>query len=145
MKPCPQCGKKRLEDDAPNCPQCGYSFRVTRECYRCGRQVEHILGTVYAGYCPQCRAKGESNPDPAGDDGSGIAQAIRWGSILVLLGVGSLVLPLCGFQFRLMTLLQMPLGEYWWVLGVIAMLVGIVMLAIGYRSYMKKRYPSQGK
>jgi hypothetical protein len=63
----------------------------------------------------------------------------RWGSVLVLLGVGSLFLPLLGFQFRLMTLLQLPFGEYWWVVGVLAVVVGIAMLAIGYRSAIRRR------
>lgn len=143
MKTCFKCGNKSIDDDAPECPNCGASFLATRKCRRCGREFEHILGTSSAGYCPQCfaygQAKGYLGPKADAPDGSNVAQRFRWGTILVVLGVGSLLLPLCGFQFRVMTLLQMPLGEYWWVVGALAILIGIALFALGYCSYLRTR------
>jgi len=139
MKTCLKCGSKRVDDHAAECPQCGASFRTTRECLRCGREYEHILGTASAGYCPQCTTAGTFGTRARAPDVSGYQQMVRWGTILVVLGIGSFLLPLCGFQFRLMTLVMLPLGDYWWVVGMLAVLAGAALLALGYRSYMKAK------
>jgi hypothetical protein len=53
-----------------------------------------------------------------------------WGGTLLILGVGSFILPLVGLQFRLLSLL----GDSTPILGAMLAVAGGVLLALSYRS-----------
>lgn len=49
------------------------------------------------------------------------------GGLLVVLGIGSFVLPFMGLQFKLM----MIFGNYTWLAGIVAMLLGVTLMIVG--------------
>lgn len=49
------------------------------------------------------------------------------GTMLVFLGLGSLLLPLAGLQFRIMSIF----GENAWIAGIVAIAVGVMMFLGG--------------
>ena len=50
-----------------------------------------------------------------------------FGAMLIFLGIGTLVLPLLGLQFRIMSLF----GSHSWVAGLVAIGIGILLVAGG--------------
>ena len=59
---------------------------------------------------------------------------VGWGIFLIVLGAGSLLLPLIGFQFRLMELLD-PYQPY---AGIVVALIGAGLVTMG----MTRRVPA---
>jgi hypothetical protein len=62
----------------------------------------------------------------------------RIGILLVVLGVGSFVLPMIGFQFRLMDLVE----DYQPFAGIIVAAIGAVLLYLGYMQRPKAPAPA---
>jgi threonine/homoserine/homoserine lactone efflux protein len=62
----------------------------------------------------------------------------RIGILLVVLGVGSFVLPMIGFQFRLMDLV----ADYQPFAGIIVAAIGAVLLYLGYTQSQKASAPA---
>ena len=52
---------------------------------------------------------------------------VGWGIFLIVLGAGSLLLPMIGFQFSLMELVE----DYQPLAGVVVALIGAILLFIG--------------
>lgn len=53
----------------------------------------------------------------------------KFGATLVLLGIGSFILPVFGLQFKILNLF----GSMQWLISIAAIVVGILMLFLGKR------------
>lgn len=51
----------------------------------------------------------------------------KFGATLVVLGIGSFVLPFFGLQFKIINIF----GEAQWIIAIIAIIVGILMVIFG--------------
>jgi hypothetical protein len=60
---------------------------------------------------------------------------IGWGIFLIVIGAGSLLLPLIGFQFRLMELVD----AYQPWAGIVVAIIGVALVVVG----MNRRQPAQ--
>lgn len=49
------------------------------------------------------------------------------GAMLVFLGIGAFVLPLFGFQFRIIAIF----GDYSWLVSLVAVVIGVLLIAKG--------------
>ena len=63
---------------------------------------------------------------------------VGWGIFLIILGAGSLLLPMIGFQFQLMELLD----DFQPYAGIIVALIGAAMVFMGQRSSSDVAAPS---
>jgi len=50
-----------------------------------------------------------------------------WGVLLIVLGVGSFILPFFGVQFRILMLF----GSFQWIVSIIIAIIGVVLLVKG--------------
>ncbi len=59
-----------------------------------------------------------------------MAKLIGWGIFLIIFGLGSLLLPMMGLQFKLFMLFELWLGAFAWVASVVCILAGIALIMI---------------
>jgi hypothetical protein len=56
-----------------------------------------------------------------------------WGILLIVLGVGSFILPMMGMQFRLLSLF----GEHTGIAGAVMAVLGVILLGISFKTGAK--------
>jgi hypothetical protein len=56
-----------------------------------------------------------------------------WGILLIVLGVGSFILPMMGMQFRLLSIF----GEYTNIAGAVMAVIGVILLGISFMAGKK--------
>ena len=56
-----------------------------------------------------------------------------WGILLIVLGVGSFILPTMGYQFRLLSIF----GEHTGIAGAVMAVIGVILLAVSFKAGAK--------
>ncbi|MEM4240460.1 MAG: hypothetical protein QXM31_03910 [Candidatus Woesearchaeota archaeon] len=50
--------------------------------------------------------------------------------LLLILGVGSLVLPMMGLQFKIFMIFELLMGAYAWIASVACIVLGVLLMAV---------------
>lgn len=104
------------------CPACGMTISVRAlKCEHCGVPLTAGMAKAARGH-----AADDTTTSDASEGGGGSALA-SWGVTMLIIGVGSFILPLMGLQFKIL----IPLGDAAPIGGVVLAILGGVLIAIG--------------
>jgi len=66
-------------------------------------------------------------------------KSIIYGIFFAIFGLGSLILPMIGIQFKLFMLFELMLGSFAWMASTLFILIGIGLIMYGIINIKKKR------